>query len=121
VSPLAQSFAAAVETLVGDGPVKLRLASAFSEHLADLAENDLPAHLLPDFEQLRAGLTRVAPAGRETRVRASVQKMSPSEAAAHAGTIFRLYVELSSALERAEPLKVVGPSSRKPPRYLTGR
>jgi hypothetical protein len=121
VSPFAQRFAAAVQTLVGDGPVKQRLANAFSEHLADLADSELPGHLQRDFEELQAALTCVAPAGSETRVRASVQKMSPGEAARHADTILKLYVELSSSLERAEPLKVVSPPSRKPPRYLTGR
>ena len=46
--------------------------------------------------------------------------MSSKEAAAHAATIVRLYVELMSGVDRAEPLKVV-PPARKPPRYLTGR
>jgi hypothetical protein len=65
-------------------------------------------------------MTRIAPVGNETRVRASVQKMSPDEAAGHAATIVRLYVELMNGIERAEPLKVVTPT-RKPPRYLIGR
>jgi hypothetical protein len=120
VSPFAQRFADAVEILVGDGPIKQRLASAYSEHLADLADSELPGPLRPDFEALQAAMTHVAPAGSETRVRASVQKMSPPEAAGHAGTIVRLYVALLGNLERAEPLKVVGPP-RKPPRYLIGR
>ena len=66
-------------------------------------------------------MTRIAPVGNETRIRASVQKMSPAEASGHAFTIVKLYVELSSTLERAEPLKVVSPPPRKPPRFLTGR
>jgi len=115
-----QRFAAAVETLVGDGPVKQRLANAYSVHLADIAEANLPPGLRREFGELQAAINRVAPAGSESRVRASVQKMSSAEAAGHAATIVKLYVELMNGLERAEPLKVVA-QPRKPPRYLTGR
>jgi hypothetical protein len=120
VSPFAQRFAAAVETLIADGPVKQRLANAYALHLADLTDANLPAGLRREFGDLQAAITRVAPAGNETRVRATVQKMSAGEAASHAATIVKLYVELMNGLDRAEPLKVVAPP-RKPPRYLTGR
>ena len=117
---LAQRFAEAVQLLIGDGPIKQRLANAYSAHLADLTESDLPAGLRRDFNELQAALNRVAPAGSETRVRASVQKMSPEEAAAQAATVVKLYVELATVPERAEPLKVVVPAA-SPPRYLTQR
>jgi hypothetical protein len=117
VSLFPQRFAAAVETLIGEGPVKQRLAAAYSLHLADLTDANLPQALRAEFGLLQSAVTRVAPVGVETRVQASVQKMSPHEAAGHAATIFKLYVELISA-DRAEPLKVLTPS-RKPPRYLT--
>lgn len=120
MSPFAQRFAAAVHVLVGDGPVKQRLASAYSLHLAELPEAELPQPLERDFAELKAALNRVAPAGRESRVQASVQKMSPKEAAGHAATILNLYVAIAAELERAEPLKVVT-APRKAPRYLTGR
>jgi hypothetical protein len=120
VSPFAQRFAEAVEALIADGPVKQRLASAYAQHLADLTDADLPAALRREFGDLQAAMNRMEPAGSETRVRASVQKMSPTEATGHAATIVKLYVELLSGAERAEPLKVVaGP--RKPPRFLAGR
>lgn len=117
---LAQRFAEAVRTLIGDGPIKQRLAAAFAAHLGDLADSELPAALRRDFGDLQTAMSRIAPVGSETRVRASVQKMSADEAHEHAATIVRLYVELASSAERAEPLKVVEPT-RKPPRYLTGR
>lgn len=120
MSPFAQRFAAAIHALIGDGPVKQRLATAYSMHLADLPEAELPPALQGDFVSLRAAVSRVAPAGNEGRVRASVQKMSPDEASGHAATIVKLYVALVSDLERAEPLKVVS-APRKAPRYLTGR
>ncbi|RPI59691.1 MAG: hypothetical protein EHM50_08715 [Lysobacterales bacterium] len=96
------------------------MANAYALHLAELADAELPAAVLRDFAELNTALTRVAPVGNETRIRASVQKMSPSEATEHAATIVKMYVALVSGLERAEPLKVVA-APRKPPRYLTGR
>src|SRR5512134_1516610 len=84
MSPFAQRFAEAVQALVGDGPVKQRLASAYAMHLADLTDAELPAALRRDFGALQAAMTRIAPVGSETRVRASVQKMAPGEAAGHA-------------------------------------
>lgn len=119
VSPLAQRFGEAVQTLVGDGPVKLRLSAAYTRHLGDLADAEFPAGLRREFIDLQAAMSRIAPVGSETRVRASVQKMSPEEAAGHAATIVKLYVELMNSVERAEPLKVVAPP-KKPPRFLTG-
>jgi hypothetical protein len=120
VSPFSQCFAEAVHTLIGDGPVKQRLANAYGSHLADLTDAELPAALRREFGELQAAMSRVAPVGSETKVRASVQKMSAQEAAGHAATIVKLYVELMNSVERAEPLKVVAPP-RKPPRFLTGR
>jgi hypothetical protein len=120
MSPLAQRFAEAVKTLIGDGPVKARLTHAYASHLADLADGEFPAALRRDFADLQEALNRVAPVGSESRVRASVQKMSPDEAGGHAATIVRIYVELLNTLERAEPLKVVS-TSKKPPQYLTNR
>jgi len=113
VSPFAQRFAAAVQTLIGDGPIKQRLASAYSLYLAEVTDADLPPGLRREFADLHAAITRVTPVGHETRVRASVQKMSSSEATGHAATIVKLYVALAIGLERAEPLKVVAPPSRR--------
>lgn len=120
VSSSTERFAAAVEALVADGPIKQRLTTACSVHLAELPEDDLPPALRREFADLQAAISRVPPAGHETPVRASVQKMSATEASAHAATIVKLYVALVSGAERAEPLKVVAPP-RKAPRYLSGR
>jgi hypothetical protein len=116
---LAQRFAAAVQALIADGPIKQRLTNACAEHLADVAEDELPPALREDFAGLRAAIDRVEPVGIESRVRASVQKMSANEAVGHAATIVKLYAELLAGLDRAEPLKVVAPP-RKAPRYLAG-
>ena len=120
VSSFVERFAAAAQTLIADGPIKQRLTAAYSQHLADVTDAGLPPALRREFADLQAAFSRVAPAGSETRVRASVQKMSPREATGHAATILKLYVELVSGVERAEPLKVVAPG-RKAPRFLSGR
>jgi len=120
VSSFEQRFAEAVQALISDGPVKQRLANAYALYLADMTDTELPPALRRDFGELQAAMSRIAPVGSETRVRASVQKMSPDEAAGHAATIVKLYVELMRGAERADPLKVVAPS-RKPPRFLTSR
>jgi hypothetical protein len=120
MSPLAQRFAEAVHVLIGDGPVKQRLAAAYGQHLADVTEAEVPVGLRRDFADLQAAMSKITPAGSESRARASAQKMAVGEAHGHAATIVHLYLELMSSLERAEPLKVVAPP-RQPPRYLTGR
>ena len=112
MSQLTERFAEAVQTLVSDGPVKQRLIRAFGEHLGDLDGADLPPALRPGFSELQTALSCRVPAGTESRVAASVQKMSAAEAGDYAGTIVELYAALLGQLERAEPLKVVS-SSRK--------
>jgi hypothetical protein len=117
MAELTDRFTEAVLTLVGDGAVKQRLLRAFTEHLGDLDESDLPVGVRREFSDLREALNRINPVGTETRVRASVKKMSASEAVRHAGTIVRICTALLSQSERAEPLKVVT-TPKKPPRYL---
>jgi hypothetical protein len=94
---------------------------AYSDHLADMTENELPPASRREFADLQAALTRVAPVGTEARVRATIQKMSPEEAARHAATILKIYSGLANTLERAEPLKVVGAAVKSPPHFLTRR
>jgi hypothetical protein len=120
MSHLAERFAEAVRTLVSDGPIKQRLSRAYADNLEGIDQADLPPAVRHEFGDLTAALTRIAPAGNETRVRANVQKMSPSEAGEHAITIVKLYVELVGQVGRAEPLKVVT-SGSKAPRYLSSR
>jgi hypothetical protein len=113
--PPLERFEGAVQVLIGDGPVKLRLVRAYSEYLEDMLDIEVPASLGDSLNELHEALHRVAPSGNETPVRASVQKMSSGEAAWHAGTIVRLYVELLTLPRRVEPLKVV---ETAPPQQL---
>jgi hypothetical protein len=116
--PLLERFQGAVQVLIGDGPVKLRLIRAYSEHLEDVVDLDLPVSVGDSLHELHGALHRVTPSGSETQVKASVQKMSLDEATWHAGTILRLYVELLSQPRRIEPLKVV--ETAPPPQFLAG-
>lgn len=114
---LTDRFTEAVLALVGDGAIKQRLSRAYAEHLGDLDDSELPVALRRDFGELRAAFNKIKPVGNETRVRASVKKMSANEAVRHAATIVRLCAALLGQAERAEPLKVVT-TPKKPPRYL---
>ena len=120
MSQLVERFEAAVLILIGDGPIKQRLTVAYSDHLEDLQDLELPGTARGAFGDLHTALHRVAPIGKETCVKASVQKMSASEAAWHAETIFRLYADLVTQPRRSEPLKVVESSEQTAPRFLVG-
>lgn len=123
----AERFEAAVHFLVSDGPVKQRLTQAYSEHLESLEDHELPVSVRNAVSDLHEALHRVAPMGKETRVKASVQKMSAAEATQHAEAIVRIYSAILTQVDRPEPLKVVESDSRAtsdesfaPPRYLVG-
>jgi hypothetical protein len=116
----AERFEAAVDFLVSDGPVKQRLAQAYSDYLEALQDQDLPVSVRNAISELHAAMHRVAPMGKESCVKASVQKMSPREAAGHAEAIVRIYVQLLTQGERSESLKVVETEIKSPPRYLVG-
>jgi hypothetical protein len=117
MSQIIERFEAAVQALVADGPVKERLARAYIEFLEDLQEVELPTGNTA-FGALHTALHRIPPVGREGWVRASVQKMSPTEAGRHARTIVGLYQQLLEAPRLAEPLKVVESGAVEAPEFL---
>ncbi len=111
---LDERFEAAVSALVGEGSVKDRLVAAYSEHLDDLEDSELPRGLRTTFEDLHTALHAVKPTGREPCVRATIRKMSKLQAGSHARTIVSLYADLVCHGERAELLKVVNGKRAKP-------
>jgi hypothetical protein len=119
MSYLAERFHAAVTVLVGDGPIKERLASAYVENLDDLEKTEFPTDLRDAFGFLQTALHAERPIGREPCVKATVRKMSTSQARVHADAIVMLYAELVRHGQRAEPLRVVSASRRKPPKLLS--
>ena len=118
MSYLAERFESAVLTLVGDGHVKQRLASAFADNLDDLEGTDLPEPVRDAFEDLRSALHRVAPLGSEPCVLATVRKMSAEEADRHATRIVRMYAQLVRDGSVPERLSVVNGGGAKLPRFL---
>jgi hypothetical protein len=119
MSYLAERFYAAVTALVSDGPIKDRLAAAYVENLDDLEDTEFPADLRQAFADLQGALHTERPVGREPCVRATVRKLSATQARAHAGAIVVLYSELVRHGQRAEPLRVVPTGSVKAPKYLS--
>lgn len=124
MTSVTEKFESAVCLLAGDGPVKRRLAQAYAQHLAAIQSNELPKALGEEFSQLKSALERTRPCGSESRIEASVRKMSFREAGSYAGTIVRLFGQLLRMAPRGEAtresLKVVECSGDEPPpRYLT--
>ena len=123
MSKVVERFEAAVQALVGDGPIKDRLQEAYTEHLEDLQRVDLPISGNVEFGKLHSALHRMPAVGKIGCVRASVRKMSPVEAWWHSRTIVRLYVEVL-AMERgvrAEAEAALLPESEEPPKFLARR
>jgi hypothetical protein len=107
---------AAVSVLAGDGHIKQRLTRAYEEYLDDISEDDLPRELKQSFRELRATLHRVAPLGGEGRVRASVRKMSVTEACECAVKVVDLYSEMIRQAENLEePVQLHEDDIKVPP------
>jgi len=122
MSQIVERLEAAVRTLVGEGPVKNRLRTAYLKHLEDLQHVDLPIPGKSDFGELHSALHKAAPVGKSDCVKASVQKMSPAEARWHAQTIVRIYSEVL-AMERGAHVTAeaaLAPVAEPPPRFLAG-
>jgi hypothetical protein len=121
------SFLAAVETLIGDGSVKQRLARAFELHLTGVDLSELPPSVRKDYDVLHTALHTAAPIGPQSRVSATVQKMSSADATGHALTILSIHMRLEERAERSEPLRVTEPlqfaerAIAAAPRYLDKR
>lgn len=91
-------FLSAAQLLSASGPIKQRLALAYTTHLAGLAVDDIPREYREELVSIGASLSAVAPLRGETAVQASIRKMSDFEAAGHALRI----VNLMGALVRAQ-------------------
>ena len=118
------SFQAAVEILVGEGPVKKRLCQAFEVHLISLEEGELPAGIRDMWRDLHAAMQTAKPVGPQNCVQATVQKMSSADAARHAMAIFTMHLVVEGREERSDPLRVNEPlqfaerAIAAAPRYL---
>ena len=103
-----EEFRAALQVLVGTGPVKQRLVDAYRHHLAALREQDLPDAVRDKFVALRAAMHEAPATGGLTAPEASVRKMSEKDAAQHAAALLEMFTVLS-ALNETERIASVWP------------
>ena len=88
-------FQGATLSLARSGSIKDRIADAYRNHLADVAEEDLPREIREEFRSVIESLTREPPMLRgEDAVRATIRKMSNEEADRLAGLIVRMFAVL---------------------------
>lgn len=102
-----ESLHLAAQELASCQPIKQRLISAFSKHLADLDPAGLPKELRGEFESISRQLTHVRPLRGETAVAATVRKMSVEEAGECAQHIVALLGNgnrISAAAGRPRPV-----------------
>lgn len=81
-------------SLVRSAPIKDRLADAYRNHLAFVRVEDLPEALREEFRACHDALTRERPLRGEDAVRATVRKMSSSEADELACSVVRLFAAI---------------------------
>lgn len=92
-------FHAAMSIMAGHGDIKQRLIKAFEDNLSEIDDDELPISIKQTFADLRHMLSQVAPLNGEGRIRASVRKMSVSDADTCAQKMLEIF---SSVLRMAE-------------------
>jgi hypothetical protein len=103
-------FRGAALSLARSGSIKDRLTAAYRNHLAFVDESELPIELVEEFRAVSYALNRERRLLRgEDTFRATVRKMSSTEADEVASSVVRLFGEMSR-----EPASV----TRKPPKSL---
>lgn len=91
-------FEAATVSLTKAAPIKDRIADAYKKYLAYVHEEDLPADVCEEFRALTDTLTRVDPELRgDDSLRATVRKMSNSDAENAASAVVRMFGAVSRA------------------------
>lgn len=103
---LKASLQAAVEILVTDGPIKLRLARAYESHLEEFAETDLPASIRENFCKLHSALHKGNPIGRQNALHATIAKMSATEVSSHCVGILAMLVAVNQQKKRTDPIRM---------------
>ncbi|MGI9308858.1 MAG: hypothetical protein ACR2P6_06335 [Gammaproteobacteria bacterium] len=104
---LSDQFFSAVRVLSGERPIKLRLTRAYTEHLSDIACDQLPESSRRTFHELQIALSAVNPQPGESAAAASTRKMSVAEACRLADLIVMLFGELVRSKSTGEQLTLV--------------
>lgn len=87
-------FYSAAAVLAGDGHIKHRLIRAYTDNLVDIEDDELPIALKEPFADLKRRMHSVAPLNGEGPIRASVRKMSTTEAGECGVMVLSLYAEM---------------------------
>jgi len=91
-----EKFQGAALSLARSGSIKDRLTDAYRNHLALVAEDELPSELREEFRACSHALTREPPLLRgEDAFRATVRKMSNHEADEVASRVVRMFGAIS--------------------------
>jgi len=88
---LSARLEAATLSLTGPGTIKDRLLDAYSRHLKDIQESDLPGEYAIEFAQMIQALHRSPALPGEDVIKASVRKLSNEQACRYAELVVRLY------------------------------
>lgn len=95
-------FEAATVSLTRAAPIKDRIADAYRNYLVHIHEEDLPNDVWEEFHALTGTLTRVEPELRgDDPLRATVRKMSNSDAEIAAAAVVRMFGAVSRAMGAA--------------------
>ena len=114
-----ERFQGATLSLARSAHIKERLTDAFRNHLALIAEDELPSELREEFRILSHELTRVPPLLRgEDSFRATVRKMSCDEAEAIACRVVHLFADLSRTQAGSMRIKASKGTAHLVPLYL---
>ena len=115
----ADRFFAAVTVLASDGHIKQRLIRAYQDNLDEIAEDELPAPAKQAFADLRSQMHRVSPLNGEGPIRASVRKMSLTEASGCAAVVVKLFSEIvSQSGGRQESMPLPAPEAEAIPPFI---
>lgn len=96
-----ESLHKATLELAKSTPIKQRLTDAFTHHLLELPNYEIPGELRSDFDLLRQSMTRIPPAHGESAIVATVRKMSIGDADACATLIVDMLDKLHRLLATA--------------------
>jgi len=105
-------FYAAVAALVTHQNIKQRLVEAFEDNLDDIDDQELPIALRQEFADLRHAMSGVEPLNGEGRIRATVRKMSMTEADRCAEMMLDLYARLARLADELE--EIIPPAEDQP-------
>ena len=104
MASLSEHLESAAFALAGSEPLKERLAIAWSKHLADLEARDFPRDVREEFEELFAALHRERALPGDTVLRASLRKLSTTEASRYAALIIRTYARVAAMKSANAPM-----------------